>query len=158
VNRYFVAATVLASTVGCGGKLPAPYKAALQNGAPFELFSLDPVATERNGRSKDGFHEWIVLGKTTIDDHETRDQLVSALEQGVARRRKGVAGCFEPRHGIRVKHEGVDVDFIVCFRCAHVQVFVGKQLSEGIQITDSPQPVFDKALRDAGVPVAEKPK
>ena len=68
------------------------------------------------------------------------------------------AACFNPRHGLRVTRNGKTIDFVICFECFQVKVFGGDKDEGGFRITDTPQPSFDKVLRDAKVPLAAKPE
>ena len=69
-----------------------------------------------------------------------------------------VPACFRPRHGIHATRGQKVVDLLVCFECSQVEVYSGgsDQPSLGLRTSGSPEPVFDKALRDAGIPLAPK--
>ena len=131
-------------------KIPDDLRAALEKADQFELLSLSP--DEPKEKPKDGFHGWQVLGKTTVQDAETRKRLLAALEKGVADNKGVVARCFNPRHGIRVTHEGKTADFVICFECFQVKAFAGDKPASFL-VTDSPQPAFDQVLKDAKVPL-----
>lgn len=143
------------------GNFPTVAKKALENAEQFELFSLDPPypndAPFETGVPT--FHRWKVLGKVEIADRNTRQRIVAALRKGVAEMNiKSVPGCFSPRHGIRAIRGGKSIDFVICFECWQVEMYAGEQHLTGFLTTGSPQPVFDAALKDAGVPLAQKPK
>src|SRR5262249_3205646 len=121
-----------------------------------ELLSLSPGRPQQ--KPKDTFHGWELLGKTTVNDAETRTKLVAAFKKGVDENKGVVAACFNPRHGIRVTHDGRTVDFVICFECFSVQVFAGDKQTKGFLITDSPASAFDSVLKEAKVPLAPKPK
>jgi hypothetical protein len=88
---------------------------------------------------------------------EDRNRLATAFKKGVAENKGIVANCFNPRHGIRVTHDGKTVDFVICFECFQVQAFVDDKPVSGFLITDSPAAEFNGVLKDAKVPLAEKP-
>jgi hypothetical protein len=136
-------------------KIPDDLRSMLEKADQFELLSLDPRPQQE--KPKDDFHGWKVLGKTTVKDADVRQKLVAALKKGVAENTGIVAACFNPRHGIRVTVDGKTADFVICFECYQVQVFVGDKKGDGFLTTNSPQPTFDGVLRDAKVPLAEKP-
>ena len=69
-----------------------------------------------------------------------------------------VAMCFNPRHGIHVVRGETVHDLVICFECLQVEVFENGQPAKGFLVSDSPQSVFEDALRAANVPLAEKPK
>jgi hypothetical protein len=137
-------------------KIPAKASEVLTGTEVIELYSLDP---EKENRTTDGFRGWKVLGKTTVRDETMRQKLVAALREGVEESDKGSAGCFNPRHGIRVTHKGATVDFVICFECHYVYVYENAKDEEKIiKTTGDPQATFDKVLADANVPLPEKPK
>jgi hypothetical protein len=131
-------------------KIPDDLRAVLEKADQFELLSLNPE--EPKEKPKDGFHGWQVLGKTTVKDAETRKKLVAALGKGVKENDGTVARCFNPRHGIRVTHDGKTADFVICFECFQVKAFAGDKL-QGFLVTNSPQPTFDTVLKEAKVPL-----
>ena len=131
--------------------LPADAKEVLEKADQLELFSLDPSERDK----EKGFHDHPVLGKTTIKEEKDRKKIVSALMKGIADNKGEVGKCFEPRHGIRVKHDDKTVDFVICFHCKHIHVYVGDKKTN-LRTTGSPQTVFDGILKAAEVPLAPK--
>jgi hypothetical protein len=153
-----LAMLVLTLAAGCAerNQIPEDLRTALEKGDSFELYSLNP---DRTGEEvKDGFHGWRVLGKTTIKDAETRKKLLTAFQKGVAENKGIAAGCFNPRHGIRVTHDGKTFDFVICFECYSVAAHVGDKREAGFLITESPQPTFDAVLKEAKVPLPTRAK
>jgi hypothetical protein len=137
--------------------LPDAAENALSTGTDVELFSLSPDDQENRDESQ-GFHGWEILGSTPIQDQTTRTKLLTAFRAGVEENDGSVDGCFDPRHGIRVKHDGKTFDFVICFTCYSVVWYVDdKQESEAILITDSPRGVFDGVLKTAKVPLPAPP-
>jgi hypothetical protein len=127
-------------------------KDVLEN-ATFELYSLDPAKED----DEKGFHGYAVLGKTLVKDAEVRKQLTVALYKAIADSDGNAARCFVPRHGIRATHKGKTVDVVICFECYRVKFFV-KDEKETETLTRVPEALFDKVLKEAGVPLAEKAK
>jgi hypothetical protein len=143
--------------------IPAELMAALKQAEQFELMSLDPehakIKEARTGQvSSDTVHAWVVLGRTVIDDSETREKLIAALEAGAKENRGMYAACFNPRHAIRVKRQGEVIDFVICFECLAVNVYEGgsEKHTMHFAISPTPQPVFDDVLTKAGIPLADK--
>lgn len=139
-------------------KLPKDLQVMLEQSEQFELLSLSPKELPHDAIPEDAFHDWEVHGRTTVKNVQTRQKLVAALEQGIAENEGIVASCFAPRHGIRVTHGGKSADFVICFECQQVLVYVGDRREKGFLVTASPQTTFDSVLTDAKVPLAEKPK
>ena len=69
-----------------------------------------------------------------------------------------VAGCFDPRHAIRVEADGGMHDFVICFECLQVYWYVDGERKDSSLASDSPEPLFDRVLREAGVTLAPKDK
>jgi hypothetical protein len=45
-------------------------------------------------------------------------------------------------------------DFVICFECKGVEVYVGDKSRDGFAISDTPQPVLDEVLSASGVELA----
>jgi hypothetical protein len=135
-------------------KMPARAQAALEKSQNVELFSLDPSLPRK--QTKESFHDWAVLGKTTLNTEAGRKRLRTAFERAVRESSGAVAACFNPRHGIRVSYEKGTIDFIICFECLLVQIIEGDNYLPDVLVSDSGQIVFDGILRDAGIPLAKK--
>jgi hypothetical protein len=136
-------------------RVPADAIAAIENAETFTLYSLDPKKPGPDD-ARERFYDWPVLGRADVADPAVRKQLVAALWKGVEESDGTIANCFNPRHGVRVAHKGMTVDFILCFECLTVRVTDGKRRGTFVT-TGSPQPSFDGALTDLKVPLAPKP-
>jgi hypothetical protein len=147
--------------LGCGGKkAPPQVLVGLENAETFELISLEPMMSLEPLDQKSGEERLRgnrVLGKTTIKDKETQVRLIDALKKGAAENVGDIAMCFNPRHNLRVSHEGKTVDLLICFECLQVKCFVDGQPDVGFLTSRSPQTVFDAVLKDAGIPLAQPP-
>src|SRR5262245_20526938 len=165
--RALVLASVVSVAMGASGisaddkadiekyrKLPEDAKAILEKADQLELLSVHPERPQE--KPKDEFHGWKVLGRTVVKDADTRKAIRAAISKGVAES-QGVAGCFNPRHGIRATSGGKTVDLVICFECWWMEVHVGGKWF-AVWTSGSPEPTLDKVLRDANVPLAPKPK
>ena len=84
-----------------------------------------------------------------------RDELLAALEKGVATTDRTYASCFWPRHGIRARLKDKNVDLLICFECGYVYIFTdGKERC--IHTDRSPLPQFNQVLSDHGIPVMKE--
>jgi hypothetical protein len=144
-----------AQVAGQENKIPDQARAILEKASQFELLSIGHGPSTKN--PTDDFHGWPVIGKTTIKDSNSRNRLVTALEKGVEENKGDSMKCFNPRHGIRVTHDGMTADFVICFECFQVMVYVAGE-KERFLITASPAPVFNRTLQDAKVPLAREPE
>lgn len=145
-------------------RLDEKVKYILANADHFELFSLQPVlemgfGSDTKFDKTKGFHGHTILGSHVIKDGDARAKLVDSLDQAVANA-KAIAGCFNPRHGIRAKLKDESVDLVICFECANLHVHGPGDNKEGLMVLSSPQSLFDDVLRKADIPLAkpaEKP-
>ena len=153
-----VALVIGLSAQGAGqeNKIPDQARAILENASQFELLSIGNDPSPKNPTEE--FHRWPVIGKTTIKDPDTRKRLVAALEKGVEENKGDIMKCFNPRHGVRVTHDGMTADFVICFECFQVMVYVAGGKGQRFLITDSPAPVFNQTLQHAKVPLAREPE
>jgi hypothetical protein len=145
-----------AQVAGQEKKIPDQARAILENASQFELLSIGHGPSPKN--PTDDFHGWPVIGKTTIKDPNTRNRLVAALEKGVEENKGDSMKCFNPRHGIRATRDGITADFVVCFECFQVMVYVAGEQEQRFLITASPAPVFNQTLQHAKVPLAREPE
>ncbi len=146
---------VLSGFVGCG-RDPV---AALDTPEQLTLYSIDGRDFEpgEEPKAEEKFYRYPVLGKVQTRDAVQRHEIVAALEEGVARRdSKMKAGCFWPRHAIRAVETGRTIDFVICFECYQLEVHEGSHRTSK-PVTRDPQPVFNKYLHEAKIPLAPSP-
>ena len=130
--------------------IPRVAASAMRDADSFELLSLHPEP----GRPDAAFHGFAVLGRAPVSDAATRRRLFDALQSGARWNVPLPALCFSPRHGIRATAGGRTVDLVICFECSQVKVWQGDRPAGMFIVSQSPQPAFDQALRDAGLPLA----
>ena len=140
-----------------GDKIPVEADAAVQQAPVGELYSLDPDV-ELDEEDSETFHGWKVLGSVEIRDEATRQRLLDSLKASVAANPGVVAACFSPRYGIRVKQNGEQHDFVICFQCYHIRWYPHDEPESGFNPTDSPVDAFNSVLQQANVPLPAQPK
>ena len=104
-----------------------------------------------------------VLGKVEITEPAKMKEIITALNASKAKGKdRNVAKCFYPRHGVRVVEGGREVDHLICFECHYLQVYLdGILKSDGVPISQHAQPVLNRFLNEAKVPIqpeAQSPK
>jgi hypothetical protein len=145
-------------TCGCGqtivnkhgDKFPASFKAALEEGTQFELLSLDPGG---NSDDSKGFHGYQVLGRISNVASDTRKTLVTAFLKGFVEHDGRQALCWLPRHGVSVVYDGKKIDFVICFQCSIIKVYIEGSKPQSTSCSSSPAPVFNQILTTAKVPL-----
>lgn len=133
-------------------KLPDDARDVLMKAGQLELLSLHPESEKE--KTKDGFHGYKVLGKTSPKD-AARKELVQAFLKGMDGK-IDAKKCFEPRHGIRATHDGKTVELVICFECSLFYVYTGSaERGQLLLVGRTPEPLFDNLLKDAGIPKAK---
>jgi hypothetical protein len=119
------------------------------------LYSIDGTAIGPNAKkdAEEYFHDFPVLGKVKINEPEKRKEIISALKRGIARSDGMAAKCFWPRHGIRAVQDGKTIDYVICFECYQLEAYLDSE-TKGLTTTREPQKVFNRHLREAGIPMA----
>jgi hypothetical protein len=137
--------------------LPKEARTILKKAPTVVLYSLDPAAEEQKGEQAQRHFGWKVLGKTTLKrSDEAGLDLLRALDRAIGKGRG--AKCFDPRHAIHAEYDGKKLDLVICFACNWVYVYLDQKDDEPPQvlIDASAEPVFDRILRDAKIPLAKK--
>jgi hypothetical protein len=134
-------------------EVPADIKAFLDKPGTVTLSSLDPSGGK--DKDKEKFHGVTVLGKAELDG-EVKKTIIAALSKALEGRPDKGARCFIPRHGLAIKSGKDTLDLVICFQCSWVEVHVGDKKTR-IAISDSAAKEFNKALKDAKVPLPKGP-
>src|SRR5262249_1279362 len=108
-------------------KGPGKAPATLEEGEEGEGVPPDPPPKKK---PKDSLHGGRLLGKATVKDATMRKNLAAALVKGAEESNGELAACFNPRHGIRATHDGKTAEFVICFECLQVRVYVGRKGDE----------------------------
>jgi hypothetical protein len=129
--------------------------AALDAAEQFTLYSVDgrEFAPGKEPKAEEKFHGHPVLGKVEVVDPDRRKEIVAALREGLASWDATPSKCFVPRHAIRAVARGRTVDYVICFECSQLEVHDGGSRSVKT-VGREPQEVFNRHLREAGVPLA----
>ena len=138
--------------VPTGDPLPAEVIAVIEKARTFEIISIDPV---REPGINGPYHGFRILGRTEVKSKRLRNSLIASLTKGMKDAGEASYLCFEPRHAIRAVTPERSVDVLICFECLQVEAHLGTTRYR-LRTTRSPEPAFDKVLKDAGVPLAPK--
>lgn len=126
------------------------------------LYSINPEKIWREkGVAPDRkyFCGYRVIGSAEIASAQERALVLNAFAKSVFAFVDGeyLAGCFAPRHGMRLVIDGRTIDFLICFECAQVEA-KGFGKIAAFLINGEAQPVFDEVLRAHRVKLARKPE
>jgi hypothetical protein len=132
------------------------------------IYSLDPAKTvwgdEKAKAKMEGEYltrnaaSYRVLGRVQVTDRGQEREVLSAIRRAV-NTPVTQFNCWDPRHAIRVVKGSETLDMIICFECHNYDILRnGDPNSGGLTpaISSDPEPLLDKILSDAGIPLAEK--
>lgn len=145
--------------------IPNPME-ELQEAEEFILYSIDGREESRIihdnppiPKLPETFRKYPVLGKVKIDKPEERRKLIAGFKDAVTSKPWIGAKCFWPRHGIRALVNGKTVEYVICFECDQYYRSEKDALRKEFGYLNrdkNVQPVFDKPLTDASIPIAPK--
>jgi hypothetical protein len=122
------------------------------------LFSLEPGDSGQRDPDTGAclghcYFGWPVLGQVKISP---RSKLLGQMSAWVKTPEPNEqALCFDPRHGLRIITEESTIDFVVCFECEGIEVYVDSKL---IALSPKPSNVqrdWDRILKKAGVKLSQ---
>ncbi len=105
--------------------LPPEFVRGMQAAETVELYSLEPDFWKSDSsKNHEKFNEWPVLGRAEIKAEEIRLSL-DEITRGVKKFKTEdlpIAGCFNPRVGLRFKSNGHTYDVLICYQCAGIKI------------------------------------
>ncbi|MDP1589578.1 MAG: hypothetical protein Q8M07_17630 [Prosthecobacter sp.] len=175
--KTWTAALVMMTVAAFGAarenKLPADAEAALQHGSSFVLYSLlpelapgigfdddifaPPEKKKKNDASKpalERLHDFPILGRTELVNPADRNTAVTSMLASMKAWNGVFAPCFHPRHALRVTHQGVVFDFVICFECFTIKLYRGGEPHGHVNVFGRPDKL-DQILKKGGVPLPE---
>ena len=152
---------VMMMAAACTGvqdnRLPAEAEALLRGASSIELLALDPMRLPA-GATGAQLHGYAITGQATLDDAGQCKQVANLILRGIKESEGMVAACFNPRHGLRIEHEGKRLELVICFECLSLQAH-GNALGDGVEQTSvltsqSVEPEVTKIFAAAGLSIA----
>ena len=132
------------------------YLRFLDKAAELELVAIDPGAEIKAGDHE--FFGYKELGRTVIKEAATLEEVCLAVYRS-ADEGTTSAWCFEPRHAIRVHQGGKDRVLLICFECSLMRMNENQSESfSQLAISSFAEPILNKMLLRAGIPLADKAK
>lgn len=137
--------------------IPSEELDVLERADSMEIFSLNPHVT-RSGNNKGDpnsyFRGWQVLGQVAVPDRRKRREVAETLVECTRRSSGRMFHCFEPRHGIRVTHDGETVEFVICYECGFGYSYLGTWQSHEFAVSGYSAELLTSLLEEGGVPLA----
>lgn len=140
-------ALLLAAGSGCS-TLPSSAVAVLESADQFEIYRLEPHATEDPNPEAKVFRGHTILARAEVKDANARLKIAEIVSRGV--RHGGTqAKCFNPRHGVHAIQGRKTVDLVICYECSAIEVGENNQWTT--VTTGDVQSELDAAFQAAGI-------
>ncbi len=121
------------------GFLSPEGRRVLERADTLELVGINPLLASES---------WEV-GKVSITDSALRKQILDQLFDDI-RNGDEPAMCFNPHHLIRARHDGKEIELIICFQCSVIKSRRGDRV-KWTPIARSSERHLDRILFEAGV-------
>jgi hypothetical protein len=69
------------------------------------------------------FHGYTILGQTKSKVSANLKTVITRIDEAARHWSGGFVLCFFPRHGIRVRVEGIHYDLLICYQCVSAQIY-----------------------------------
>jgi hypothetical protein len=136
----------------------------LRNADRIEIYSIAPDGLLENPvelSAKGQFHGYEIHGMIEINDPQEMETVWAQLHDRVYSQLGGFyAYCFSPRHAIRAFRGESVRDYLICFECFHLYVYLNPASDEyeRIGLESSPGNLkMDELLDQAGIPRDKPP-
>jgi hypothetical protein len=101
-------------------------------------------------------YDYPLLGRTEITGPARKREVIAAIKEAIKHPGR-LAGCFFPRHVLRIENENEIIDLVICFECGSYQVHRNKiERAEGGRVGTSAEKLFNEILTEAGIPLAPR--
>jgi hypothetical protein len=127
---------------------PNSLRVALHHADVLEGLVLDPQQAPIKEMAD--FHGWRVT-KTQAIVADARRRVIDALVAGVNEYSGAPERCFIPHHGLHVVYQQHVFDFVICFQCHQIHVYVEGQESV-LLISDTPNATFEELVDRGALP------
>ena len=130
--------------------------APLEEATAVEILVLDPMRVSGEPKGEEYFHYFKVLDRGSLDLGEL-PSLLNVLGKGVADNPGMAAGCFNPRHGVRLTLPNRTVDLVICRHSKQINEHDSTK-SERVNhlTTEEPTATVNAMFRRAGLSPLER--
>lgn len=128
-----------------------------------ELYSLSPPVMDEAASElklkhpdKPKFHEWSILGHTTVNDATEIKEIMTAVHSAIHESQGKLVNCFLPAHAVRLFLRDKSVyDVAICFHCRRVEIYKqdGKEPLDSVLIGETRLAQFDGFLQKYHLPL-----
>jgi hypothetical protein len=123
------------------------------------LYSLEPW--DARDAVGERLHHFLILGKTELDRSKAQEAAV-AFKEAISSSKNGAknfaaASCFDPRQALRLTVNGHVYDFLLCYQCFKLEVFLDDESVAWLGASGSPD-TLNRILTDAAIPLSKTGK
>ena len=114
----------------------------------FTLYRLDGdrYPFEPVPEGSETLHGWTILQACHVDSMAAREELIQAVDVGIAEGGGIPVDCFNPRHAFQVEASPLNMVYMICFECRNYEIWNGEDLVGGGMISTSPGNILDRYL------------
>jgi hypothetical protein len=130
----------------------------LRDGEQFTIYTLLPHLGPKGqpDPEKPAFHGYTITGEARIREAAAQTAILDTLLDAVSASDGRVAACFNPRHGIRVFHQGRFLDLVICYECLHLRVYAANDAPSQVVLTQDVTQDMTRLYERAGLSVEKK--
>ena len=138
----FLASACFTGVVGCATEADPRTKGT------FALYQLDGslYPSDPTPEGAKLLHGWVILKECSIDSMAIRTELFTAFDDAIDSFSGEPVDCWNPNHAISVVVDGVQSDYLICFKCSRYEIYEGDQLVAGGYVTSAPKKTFNNVL------------
>ncbi len=126
--------------------------AALNTATSATLYSLEPE--KRPGFLDSTLYHFVILGSITLNSEQTAAATAVFRSAIADYQGQPPANCFDPRQALRIKSNGHVFDYLICFQCRGLSVWMDGKSIAGFPIVGSSK-ILNGFLAEAGIPQAK---
>ena len=163
--RLAALSALLAALFGCGkdplsGAMASALLEAVEGAEVVEIVSLDPEPPEPpvgGGvvpavKPGPAFHGWPFLDRSAAVSESDRAALLNDLRKMLRTPSDVAFACFTPRHAVRLKALGGDLDIVICFECLNMEIYaVPGGLPTFVSFRSANEELWNRVFRRSGI-------
>ena len=119
-----------------------------------ELDSVKNIFVHRltgNAADPPHLHGYGFVDTAEVKDTDLIRDIISELQYELNRTRSGYAMCFAPRHAVSIEVAEKRVDFLLCYQCKNVGVYIDGVMDDRVAISALSEGRFDMLFEMAGM-------
>ena len=149
--RILLTTVLLCASVGCSNNTGSVTTVAeddprLKGTCTLYRLNGDRYPGEPIPEGSQHLHGWEILESCSVNDLSDRSELLGAFDKGIFISSKESVDCFNPRHALRLVHDGVTTDHLICFQCFNYSTWINGESTGGGSTGASARDPFNRLL------------